>query len=323
MRPRASLLLALLALAPDVVAQDLWTRALTPRAAEARHQSARAVHMEFLSTLPARFLDLFAGGAVSAERDVLRRQALAAAERALALTPDDPRTLGVSGALRERLGDHAGALRDLDRALQLAPDHLRADLYFTRALVRTHLGDNPGTRDDYLAALRLPIPAHVRGTTLGNLADTRLLLGETAAAVEDYSACVQHAPDYALGWLGLAIALDRDGASPTEAAAQAVRVATQNAGGDEAILDELNREGVFFVPTFDRYTYEAMAHEALARMYLPGGERDADAPTARRHRVAARAAWEAWTSLAPADDRWRPRVARHLRALSDAAAPPR
>lgn len=311
------LCLALALLAPGARAQGWFARPA------ARREALRAEHRAFAATLPARYFDLFSEGATRAQRDALRREALAAAERALARSPDDARLLGLAAELRERLGDLRGALRDADRALALAPESPEApDVHFTRALVHTRLGEHEATRDDYLAALRFPLAERTRGTVLGNLADTWLVLGDTARAVETYAECVRLAPDYALGWLGLAIAQDRDSADPSDAAARAVRLAAQQSdGAPGAILDELQREGVFFVPVFDRYTYEAMAHEALARMYGPGGELGADPVRAQQHRVYARFAWEAWSAQAPGDDRWRPVVARHLRAVGGAVLP--
>lgn len=311
---RRGLTLALLLCASPAASQDLYTRALTPGIARARRDAARAQHLEFLAGLPARFLDLFATAPTRAERDALRLEALRLAERALAVTPDDPSLLGATASLRERLGDYDRALRDVDRALALAPDSPDAsDLLFTRALLRTRRGDHPGTRDDYLRALRYPMSDSTRGTVLGNLADTWLALGDTAHAVETYESCVHHAPDYALGWLGLAIAQDRQGDAPWEAAAEALRVASAHAHGrPEALLDELSRDGVFFVPPFDRYTYEAMAWEALARAEQRGEVPSADEVVIRRHLAAARTAWEAWSAAAPPDDRWRPVVRRHV-----------
>jgi tetratricopeptide (TPR) repeat protein len=311
---RPALALALLLGASPAAAQDLYARALTPGIAQARRDAARAQHLEFLAGLPARFLDLFATSPTRAERDALRLEALRLAERALAVTPDDPSLLGATASLRERIGDYDRALRDVDRALTLAPESPDAsDLLFTRALLRTRRGDHAGTRDDYLRALRYPMSDSTRGTVLGNLADTWLALGDTARAVETYASCVHHAPDYALGWLGLAIAQDRQGDAPWEAAAEALRVASAHAQGrPEALVDELSREGVFFVPPFDRYTYEAMAWEALARAERRGEVPGADEVAIRRHLAAARTAWEAWSAAAPADDRWRPVVRRHL-----------
>jgi tetratricopeptide (TPR) repeat protein len=314
---RPALTLALLLCAAPALAQDLYARALVPGAAQARRDAARAQHLEFIAGLPARFLDLFelfAAAPTRADRDALRLEALRLAERALAVTPDDPALLGTAASLRERLGDDDRALRDVNRALALAPASPAAsDLLFTRALLRTRRGDHEGTRDDYLSALRQPMSDSTRGTVLGNLADTWLTLGDTARAVETYESSVHHAPDYALGWLGLAIAQDRQGDAPWEAAAEALRVSSAHAHGrPEALLDELSRDGVFFVPAYDRYTYEAMAWEALARAERRGEVPGADEVAVRRHLAAARAAWEAWSAAAPPTDRWRPVVRRHL-----------
>lgn len=315
---RLALALALLLAAPSLSAQERWTR---PDATAARRDRSRAEHLAFTAGLPAEILERLGLPEDAAWRDVMRRRALDAVSRALAAEPDDPRALTLAAELRERLGDLAGALRDASRALALAPEGPDApDLHFVLALAHTHLGAHAATRDDYLAALRFPLSDETRGVVLGNLADAWLVLGDTARAVETYRACVAATPEYALGWLGLAIALDREGDDPAEAATQSVRAASRR-GGPDAILAELRREGVFFVPVFDRYTYEAMAHEALARMYGPGGELGDDPARARQHRVYARNAWEAWGAQAPPDDRWRPRVARHLHALAGATPP--
>lgn len=311
---RWAALLAALSLAGTARAQDLYARASTPRAVEARRLAARAAHLEFVSGLPARFLDLFSASPTRAERDALRLEALRTAERALAISPEDPSLLGLSAALRERLGDYERARIDADRALALAPEGPDApDHLFTRALIRTRQGDHLGTREDYLRALRFPMTLATRATVLGNLADTYLALGDTTLAVETFTRCVRDAPDYSLAWLGLAVALDRQGDDPTAASAEALHTSmARSLGRPDAILDELSREGVFFVPAWDRHTYEAMAHEALARAYtrgeLPGG----DASLVGLHRAAARTAWQAWSARAPADDPWRPVVQRHL-----------
>lgn len=319
-KPRRATLLAVLLGATGAWAQDPWLREADR--ARARRERARAEHLAFVATLPPGVIGPGEQPVEVGWREAMRREALAAVERSLAAQPDEPHALGLAATLRERLGDPRGALRDADRALALAPEGPEApDLHFVRALAHTHLGAHERTRDEYLAALRFPMPDDTRGIVLGNLADAWLVLGDTARAVETYREGLRFTPDYALGWLGLAIAQDRDGADPTEAAAEAVRRASRRGSAPDAILEETRREGVFFVPPFDRYTYEAMAHEALARMYAPGGELGHDPLRAQQHRVYARFAWEAWGAQAPADDRWRPRVARHLRALATAVLP--
>jgi membrane-bound lytic murein transglycosylase B len=52
--------------------------------------------------------------------------------------------------------------------------------------------------------------------------------------------------------------------------------------------------------------------EALARAERRGEVPGADEVAIRRHLAAAHTAWEAWSAAAPADDRWRPAVRRHL-----------
>lgn len=55
-------------------------------------------------------------------------QAFVAVERALALTPDNPEALLERGILRQLRGDATGARNDWQRAIQLAPDSMAADL---------------------------------------------------------------------------------------------------------------------------------------------------------------------------------------------------
>ncbi len=55
-------------------------------------------------------------------------QAFVAVERALALSPDNPEALLERGILRQLRGDATGARNDWQRAIQIAPDSMAADL---------------------------------------------------------------------------------------------------------------------------------------------------------------------------------------------------
>ncbi|WP_431305278.1 tetratricopeptide repeat protein [Sediminicoccus sp. BL-A-41-H5] len=55
-------------------------------------------------------------------------QAFVAVERALVLTPDNPEALLERGILRQLRGDVTGARNDWQRAIQIAPDSMAADL---------------------------------------------------------------------------------------------------------------------------------------------------------------------------------------------------
>ena len=187
---RRALALALLLGASPAAAQDLYARALTPGIAQARRDAARAQHLEFLAGLPARFLDLFATSPTRAERDALRLEALRLAERALAVTPDDPSLLGATASLRERLGDYDRALRDVDRALTLAPESPDAsDLLFTRALLRTP-GMDRLVKSPRAFAERIAGRAHYESDALG------ALLGPTAPRCPPFEGYVEALVDH-------------------------------------------------------------------------------------------------------------------------------
>ena len=326
-------LCVLLTLTPVAAAQpaaSLWSRATAPRAREAMTARRTADWINLLDELPEFLRDRLAPERADVSHDTLRREALAHYDRALALRPDDPRALAAAAHLRERTGDLDGAARDAARALVLDPDGPSAqDAHFTLAVVHTWRNEHAPCRDHYLASLRLPMSESARAIVLGNLGDAYLALGDVGAAVESYVACVTLRPEYALGWLGLAIARDRALLDPTPDAATAVRAASDEAiahlrtprtasGFDpEAIIDALDAEGVFYVPTYDRFYYEGMAHEAVARASAAGNPFGApvDAAQVQGHRTAATEAWRRYLDGATPDDAWRSRAAAHLRAL--------
>lgn len=263
----------------------------------------------------------------------LRRAALARYERALAARPDDAHVLGAAAQLRERLGDHDGALRDAQRSLELDPDGADAqEAHFTLAIVHTHRHEHAAARDHYLASLTLPMHDRARAVVLGNLADELMALGDLGAALSAYEAGVALRPDFAMGWLGLGITRDRARLDAAAATSRAVRAASDDVIGrirsprtasgfdPEALIDALSAEGVFYVPEYDRDYYEGMAHEAVARAWMPGNpfEVPPDDARARRHRELARAAWARYLDRSPADDPWRARATAHLQALGAA-----
>lgn len=335
--PRAALLalttVALLAAAPDALAQpaaSLWSRATAPRAREALAARRAGDWIYLLDQLPGFLRDRLAPERAGLSHDALRREALASFDRSLSLDPDDAHALAAAAHLRERAGDLDGAARDAARSLALDPDGPSAqDAHFTLAVVHTWRSEHAPCRDHYLASLRLPMRDHARAVVLGNLGDAFLALGDTRSAVENYVACVTLRPEYSLGWLGLAIARDRAHIDPAADAAMAVRAASdevvsrmntpRTAGGfdPEALIDALSADGVFYVPAYDRFYYQGMAHEAVARALAPGNPFGVpvDAAQVDGHRRAAVEAWRRYLDGAAPDDPWRPRARAHLRAL--------
>lgn len=325
--------LAALAAAPAARAQpagSLWSGVTTPGAHEALTARRSGEWINLLDELPEPRRARLAPERADIDHESLRAEALAHLERALALRPDDPRALASAARLRERRNDLDGALRDATRSLALDPEGPAAqDAHFTLAVVHTWRGEHPAARDHYLALLRLPVTEHTRSMVLGNLGDEFQALGDMDAAIDSYVACVALRPGYALGWLGLAIARDRAHLDPAPDAATAVRAASDDVlarmqalrmgpGFDPAaLLDVLSSEGVFYVPAYDRFYYQGVAHEAAARAWSAGNDFGV-APVAAEadaHRRAARVAWRRYLDAAAPDDPWRGRAEAHLRAL--------
>jgi tetratricopeptide (TPR) repeat protein len=89
------------------------------------------------------------------------------------------------GAELRRNGDLLGALRELDRAVELAPASSSA--WFNRGLVRRDLKDCAAAVGDFSRALELQADSFNALYQRGNC---RQALGEQASAVEDYSRAV-------------------------------------------------------------------------------------------------------------------------------------
>lgn len=326
----------LLALAPaPAAAQSVWARARVRGAeAAARHRDAASLDALFAEVggrLRWRFaLDPDDAEMLQPER--LRRSALARLDAALALDPDDPRALALAANLRaQRAGEPARALQLVDRALALDPDAAdRADLLFTRALAALRLGRYEEARDAWQRSLAEPLSASTRAITLGNLADTLLVLRDVRRAVDAYRGAVEADPENDLAWLGLGVALDRAGVDAVEALARGAAVASEMAAGrtrgapfqSGALVDSLERPEVFFEPTYERHYHTALAWEAGAREHDPGGRADVDPRRSGDMRRAALSSWTSYLAAAPPDDPWRGRAELHVRRLRAALQDP-
>lgn len=320
---RALVALAL-CVAPEMAsAQSLWERAIDPQAAQVQAAREQADRLHQLASMPDQVFLLGLLPIGPGSRDALREQALVAYESVLLTRPDDAHALARAATLHATQGAGRDELLRAEsyarRALSIAPESPDApELHFTLALVHTHLDMARETRDDYLAALRFPSSDHARSVVLGNLADTYIQLGDLAGAVRAYESCVALDGDYALGWLGLAIARDREGSSPWADAGRALQ--TTRAGTTQGLLEEIGSPGVFFVPTYDRAYYEAMALEAGWREARRASPRDVLTDVMARQ---AMDRWQQYLDRSPRDDPWRARVSAHLDGLRRALAPAR
>lgn len=80
-------------------------------------------------------------------------EALAALDRAIELSPDDPRAYSARSWTRQELGDTVGAVADADRAVALFPDS--PDLVLNRAMLHDLLDHPDAARADYEKAIAL------------------------------------------------------------------------------------------------------------------------------------------------------------------------
>ena len=110
------------------------------------------------------------------------------------------------------------------------------------------------------------------------------------------------------------------GANPVEVVARMRTPRTTRGFDPEALIDALSAEGVFYVPAYDRFYYQGMAHEAVARAVAPGNPfgATADPEAVRAHRRVAAEAWRRYLDGAAPEDPWRTRAEAHLRALGEA-----
>lgn len=108
-------------------------------------------------------------------------EALAAFDRALAITPDDPTLLYQSANMLQNLGRQADAILRLNRAIALDPYNPAP--IFSRATSLALTGDNAGSRADFLRVLELD----TSGTQYGSMAENFLdiLDGLDAAAATE------------------------------------------------------------------------------------------------------------------------------------------
>ena len=161
--------------------------------------------------------------------------------------------------------------------------------------------------DDYQARIdREASSGRDLSTTMANLAETYMMLGDLDRAIAAYESVRRLGRD-ASATLGLAVALDRDG--------QGVRARelARSVGidGFEIFKSKVEQSGeIFYVPEGERYYYFALAEEALGLdtsalghwdLFLASGAYPMYGPraTANRAAVAGRIAASARRVLAP------------------------
>jgi tetratricopeptide (TPR) repeat protein len=203
--------------------------------------------------------------------------------------------------------DYQRAALALEGALREAPDHpLATRAYSELGICLAKLGrpeDEILAYDGYLAR---ESDKHSRALTLYNRGDAQMLLaqrdpGRLVLAVRDYRAALVVEPDLGSAHWGLAIALDRSGDSPGALAAAKAAIVY------DPLEQQISGPGVFFVPPYDQYWYEALSAMARAQQLD-------DAPSSVLLWETAVAKWASFVATAAGDDRWVPLAKSHLTA---------
>jgi tetratricopeptide (TPR) repeat protein len=245
-------------------------------------------------------------------RILLAERARAELEEASAATSPDVRLRFDLGKAYYDLDRLQAAIDVLRPALAMAPrDGSAVDAWERLAFAAARLDrsqDEIDAEDAYLA-----LAATFRGsslTMLGNRAEAEMRLGHLDAAIAGYRDVLErgshlYGVNYAILVLarwGLAVALDRNGYS-AEAEHEALEAAERDPV--EQIIGD--REGVFFVPDYDRDWYFALGRTQHAKH-----TEDPHRAYELWKRVAE--TWADYVRRATPDDRWLRLAKRHLAA---------
>lgn len=227
---------------------------------------------------PALGLGLLFGLEASAHRRVAIENALARFERAVELAPDHLEArllLGKALSLRDGPQHDAASESDaraivvLEQLRERAPLFEAEEVALTLGNVRMRAGDFERAADEYSRALAMSTDEADQAMLLGNLAEATMMGGELSRAIALYERAVRIGQDdgRVLALWGAAVALDRAGEH-----AEALQRATSALREDRAPFAVLRQSGVFFVPAYESYYYEAIGSLALAQAEREGNE---------------------------------------------------
>ena len=297
----------------EILQENRWHSAVSPTTARANALAYRAEAYMVLAPsdeLIELHLQRLQGSPrlQAARRDdarELRRRLLGMAERAsliaLQIVPDHALATFVLARTRDLCGaEPSETIPMFERLLTLldAQDtERRATVLFSLGVAYTKQLRFEAARDSYLELVRDPF-APGREVTLCNLAETYMYLHDVDASLERYNECATALPQRATGWWGLAIAHDRAGheSDGRRAADRALPV--------DPDLRDIRGDGVFYVPEYERWYYEGMAFEAIARSALSMVDRRAALNSAA-------GCWNRYITAAPSTDSWLHRVRAH------------
>jgi tetratricopeptide (TPR) repeat protein len=300
------------ALASAPARSPFWRSFIDPN----QRRAEQLVRQGRAQLYPALGLGLLFGLEASAHRRVAVENALARFERAVELAPDylEARLLlGKALALREaRAGgaeseqQNARAIAAFEALRRQAPLYEAEEVALSLGNVHMRAGEFSRAVAEYTRALAMSTDDADQAMLLGNLAEATMMGGDLTRALAFYERALRVGQDEGrvLALWGGAVALDRMG-EHGEALARALRALRE----DRAPFAVLRQSGVFFVPAYESYYYEALGALALA-----GAERESNESLAQTLLRA-----RSWIARAPVDAVARfSRVAHELRDAGQA-----
>jgi tetratricopeptide (TPR) repeat protein len=280
---------------------NIWQRAKRAANGERVEAQERALKQALVEDLEAE-LD------ADPEHALAKRQlAIFALEASKAQTSTDARVVYTLADLYERVpmptstGDVERCERAVPlfkRALELAPKASWAsNAWFSIAICASKSRDHAAESSAYASALAVEREPRKRAMIYGNLAESRMALGQLPEALVAAEAAVELDDEQPLHHWTLAVVRDRGGDFDGAVVAAIAAVTRDPIDVDGKYL-HLDGPGVFFEPEFDRHWYYALGDLARA-------ERASVAADSKRLREAARAEYDAYVSQAASDDRFR------------------
>ena len=117
------------------------------------------------------------------------KDAIAAYDAAIRLTPDFAAAYAKRGSVKYNLGDYKGAIKDYDASIGTGLDYVT--VYVNRGVAKRNLRDYKGAIKDYNTAIRLD-PENVEAYI--NRGNVRSDFGNYEMAIEDYSTAIRLKP---------------------------------------------------------------------------------------------------------------------------------
>jgi tetratricopeptide (TPR) repeat protein len=284
-------------------AAGVWERAASPERA-----IADRVHKEVEALLLVAYAQHSEDSGVAQEK---LSNAMERLEQVHADRSSDVRLRFDYGQVAKARHDYARAAAALESALHEAPDHPRAaTAYFDLGVCLATLSKTEAEIAAYDESLKRETDPQLRTVALSNRGEAymvlsrqpQMTLSHLARAADDFRAALVLDAGYPQAHWSLAVALDRTGDLP------GAMVQAKLAVDLDPLERQISGPGVFFVPPYDQYWYEALS--AMARTQQPQQVDDAASTILLWETAVAK--WQAYAAVAPSDDRWLPLAKAHL-----------